>query len=156
MLDRNFFPTSSRSKFYLYIHEVKTIFQRFFFTKDLVVNSSRYLSKDALWGSNFTKRDEKSSYINQNNRNIYLPPISCVALKQLFCNYKETFYVLVTIHTLFYLVVFIYQQFYVMFQFHVFYLVVFIYQQFYVMFQLTEVRLSLLFHLRVKHLYWLD
>jgi hypothetical protein len=36
-------------------------------------------------------------------------------LNELFCNYKETFYVLVTILTLFYLVVFIYQQFYVMF-----------------------------------------
>jgi len=38
-------------------------------------------------------------------------------LNELFCNYKETFYVLGTIHTLFYLVVFIYQQFYVMFEF---------------------------------------
>ena len=67
------------------------------------------------------KRDEKSTYINQNNKNIYLPPMSCVAWKQIFklnevfCNYKDMFYVLVTIHTLFYLVVFIYQQFYIMF-----------------------------------------
>ena len=36
---------------------------------------------------------------------------------ELYCNYRETFYVLGTVHTLFYLVVFIYQQFYIMFQF---------------------------------------
>ena len=32
----------------------------------------------------------------------------CSKLNDLFCNYQDTFYVLVTIHTLFYLVVFIY------------------------------------------------
>ena len=99
--------------FYTYMMQ-KQFFKDLFFTKDLLVNSSRYLSKDALQGSNFTKRDEKSAYINQNNKSIYLPPISCVAcignkfskLYGHFCNYKETYYVLVTIFTLFYLVVY--------------------------------------------------
>ena len=38
-------------------------------------------------------------------------------LNELFCSYTETFYVLGTNHTLFYLLVFIYQQFYDMFEF---------------------------------------
>ena len=85
----NFFYTYVRGNFFL----------NNFFTKDLLANSSRYLSNDTLQGSNFTKRDEKSAYINQNNKNIYLPPISCVAcignkfskLYGYFYNYKETF-----------------------------------------------------------------
>ena len=98
-IEKHFFHIIRQIKKCLYIHEARTIFQIFFFTNNLLVNSSRYLSNDALQGSNFTKRDEKSAYINQNNKNIYLPPISCVAcignkfskLYGYFYNYKETF-----------------------------------------------------------------
>ena len=98
MLDRIFFHVS-RKLFFSHIRQInllvyKQFFQIFCFTKDLLVNPSRYLSKDTLQSSNFTKRDEKSTYINQNNKHIYLPPISCVAwntfskLNELFCSYK--------------------------------------------------------------------
>ena len=45
-----FFHISGRSIFFLYIHEAKTIFQIFFLQKISynIVNSSTYLSKDAL------------------------------------------------------------------------------------------------------------
>jgi hypothetical protein len=43
-----YFHTSGRSKTIAwYIHEANMFFQRFF-TKDLLVNSSRYLLKDAF------------------------------------------------------------------------------------------------------------
>ena len=43
-----FFFTYQVDQSFLYIHEAKTIFSNIYFTKDLLVNSSRYLSKDAL------------------------------------------------------------------------------------------------------------
>ena len=78
--------------FYTYMRQKQ--FFKYFFTKDLLVNSSRYLSKDTLQSLNFTKRDEKSKYINQNNKHIYLPQYRVLLgnkfskLNELFCNYK--------------------------------------------------------------------
>ena len=84
-----FFFTHQVDQFFVYIHEAKTIFQ-FFFTNDLLVNSSRYLSEKTPCRAQTL---QKEISINQ-YKHIYLPPISCVAwnkfsnINELFCNYK--------------------------------------------------------------------
>ena len=91
----------------------KKIFKDFLFTKDLLVNSSRCLSKDTLKNSNFTKRDETSTDIIRTTCTFIFPNImGC--LETNFLNLMsssvttETLYVLVTSLTLFYLVVYMY------------------------------------------------
>ena len=77
-------------------------FEISFFAKDLLVNSSTYLSRDAFQSSSY----RYIAYINQ-KKYIYIPSISCFSLETFFlnleivCNYNNTFYVLVTILTFF-------------------------------------------------------
>ena len=105
--------THQVDQMFLCIHERKTIFQRYFY-KRFTGKFRQMLSKDALQNPFFAKIDEKSTYINQNNKIIIYPQYrvllgsKCSKLNELFCNYKETCCLLGNIHTLFYWVVFIY------------------------------------------------
>ena len=113
-----FFHTSGRSNLF-WIHTKQKQFLKDFFLQ----NSSRYLSKGALQSSTLQKEMRSiHTLIGKTNTFIYpqyrvLLRIFFSKINELFCNYKDTVYVLGTIHTLFYLVVFIFQQFYVMYQF---------------------------------------
>jgi len=99
------------------MHEAKTIFQRFFWTKFKQIFIKRRFVELKLY-----KKEMRSLHTLIRTTKTFIYPIYRVLLgskfsklNELFRNYKETFYVLVTILTLFYMVVFIYQQFYVMF-----------------------------------------
>ena len=64
--------THQVDQMFLCIHERKTIFQRFFY-KRFTGKFRQMLSKDALQNPFFAKIDEKSTYINQNNKIIIYP-----------------------------------------------------------------------------------
>jgi hypothetical protein len=69
----NLFFTHQVDQFYLYIHEAKAVFLKIF-NKRFTSKFKQIFIKRGL----VKKRDEKSTYIIQINKNIYLPPIPCV------------------------------------------------------------------------------
>jgi hypothetical protein len=72
----------------------KNNFANILFYKRFTSKFKQIFIKRCLVELNFTKRDDKSTYINHYNKHIYLHPKSCVAwntfskLNELFCSYK--------------------------------------------------------------------
>jgi hypothetical protein len=118
-VENHFFHTSGRSIFFCTYMRQKQFF-KYFCCKRFTSKFKHIFIKGHLVGFKLYKKRCLHTLIRMTRTFIY-PQFRVLLgnkfskLNELFCNYKETFYVLVTILTLFYLVVFIYQQFYVMF-----------------------------------------
>ena len=124
-VEKHFFFAHQVDQYVLYIHEAKAIFQRFLY-KRFTSKFKQIFMKKRLIGLKLQihtlPKEMRSLHTLIRTIRACIYPQYCVLLgsilsklNEFFCNYKETFYVLVTILTLFYLVVCIYQQFYVMF-----------------------------------------
>ena len=104
MLDRKpfFFHTSGRSIYFWYIYEAKTIFQRFAYKIQADIYQKTPCRAQTLL------KEMRSQHTLIRTTRTFIYPQYCVLLgnrlrklNELFCNYKETFYVLGTIHAFF-------------------------------------------------------